>query len=137
MGAFGSCGTPGKGLALGRAAEAMLRALGGSEVILRFSGAAVTDDAASNPRLGLATNVSEDITLSPVAVRDATEKILEFSIPTTVVEAQVELRQTGTAEALFQSALGFVHEGKLLRIESVSADVHGGAAYLYRVTAGE
>ncbi len=117
----------------------MLRAVGGGVVVLRFSGAVVANDAASNPRLGLAANASEDVTLSPVIVRaaTATEKVLEFSLPATVVDAQVELRQTGTAEALFQSALGFVHQGKLLRIEEVSADFHGGTAYLYRVTAGE
>jgi hypothetical protein len=131
MAAFGS------GLAMARAAEAMLRALGGSEVTLRFSGGAISDDAASNPRLGLGTNLTEDVALSPVVVRDAGDGVLEFVLPASVVDAQVELRQTGTATTLFQAALGFIHHGKLMRIESASADFHTGAAYLYRVTARE
>jgi hypothetical protein len=125
------------GLALARAAEAMLRALGGCEVVLRFRGAAISDDAGSNPRLGLGTKISEDVTLSPVIVRSAAEDSFEFVIAGSTVDRQVELRQTGTAKALFDSALGFVKDGKLLRVAGVSTDLHSGAAYLYRVTGRE
>jgi hypothetical protein len=131
MNAFGSV------VAMERAAEAMLRALGGSEVTLRFNGGAISDDAASNPRLGLGANLSEDVALSPVVVRDVGDGALEFVLPASIVEAQVELRQAGTATTLFQAALGFNHNGKLMRIESASTDFHAGAAYLYRVTARE
>lgn len=137
MAAFGSVVNVSAGLAMARAAEAMLRALGGSEVTLRFNGAAISDDAASNPRLGLGTNLNEDVALSPVVVRTAADGSLEFVLPSSIVDAQVESRQAGTAKALFQSALGFIHDGKLMGIESVSADFHAGAAYLYRVTARE
>jgi hypothetical protein len=137
MAAFGLVVNVSTGLAMARAAEAMLRALGGSEVTLRFNGAAISDDAASNPRLGLGATVCEDVALSPVVVRDATKDALEFVLPSSIVDAQVGLRQAGTAKTLFQSALGFIHDGKLMRIESVSADFHAGAAYLYRVTARE
>ena len=137
MAGFGSVANLSNGLAMARAAEAMLRTLGGGEAMLRFRGAAVSNDATSNPRLGLAANLCEDVSLSPVVVRDGADDLLEFVLPASVVDDQVELRQMGTAKTLFQSALGFLHDGKLLRIESVLADFHGGAAYLYRVTARE
>ena len=150
MASFGSGLSVSAGLALARAAEAMLRALGGCEVTLRFSGGASPDDAASNRRLGLGTSETEDVALSPVVVRygntstsasqtrgTGADDSFEFMIAGSAVDEQVELRQTGTAKALFESALGFVNDGKLLRITGVSADFHSGAAYLYRVTARE
>lgn len=137
MATFGSVANVSAGLAMARAAEAMLRALGGNEVVLRFAGTPLSDDAASNPRLGLATNACDDVPLSPAVVRNAADDALEFVLPASVVDGQVELRQVGTAKALFESALGFVHDGKLMRIESVAADFQAGAAYLYRVTARE
>jgi hypothetical protein len=137
MATFGSAANLSTGLGMARAAEAMLRALGGGEVMLRFKGPAIADDAASNPRLGLAANICEDVTLSPAVVRSGTDGSLEFVLPASIVNTQVELRQTGTTKALFESALGFIHDGKLLRIESVSADFHGNTAYLYRATARE
>ncbi len=120
-----------------RAAEAMLRALGGEEVVLRFRGARVTDDAAANPRLGLAASVSDDVALSPVVIRAGVDKTVEFVISSRSIQEQIELRQTGTAKALFDAALGFVKDDRVLTIVDVSAELLGGTAYLYRITARE
>src|SRR5512140_2980684 len=53
-----------------RAAEAMLRALGGSTILLRVpSGAGA---APSQPGLGLNAPVTDDISIAPAILRDAT-----------------------------------------------------------------
>ncbi len=122
---------------MARVAEAMLGALGGREVALRFRGAPVTDGSEANPRLGLSATVSEDVALSPAVIRDGGDKTFDLVISGRAVQELVDLRQTGTAQALFDAALGFVVDGKSLTIANVSAELLGGTAYLYRITARE
>lgn len=132
-----STGGLGSSAALVRAAEAMLRSLGGSEVVLRMKGAVDVGTANANPRLGLVTNVGEDVVLAPAVVRDTGDGAFEVVISGRAVEEQVEQRQTGSGEALFEMALGFAVSGKVLRIEEVAVDSFGGVPYLYRVKARE
>jgi hypothetical protein len=127
------------GLALARAAEAMLRALGGEPVGLLFP--AILSAAGTANELGLGAVAAEEVALAPVIVRalapDAGRVRRELLFPAAVIAAQVELRAAASAEALFQSALGIVHQGRLLHIESVTPELFGGSAYLYRVVAIE
>lgn len=127
-----------RGLALARAAEAMLRALGGETVSLIFPMAAIAD---ANVGLGLGALPAEEVPLSPVVARSLANESgrarREFLFAAAPVEDQVELRATGSAEALFQSALGILHQGRLMHIESVTPEWFGGSAYLYRVVAVE
>lgn len=146
------------GLALARAAEAMLRALGGSEVALRFTSPA---DAGDDDRhLGLAAPRESDVAVAPVVVRSLppdkpqpgappswrSERVgssgatrpqqrLELLFPAAAISAQVEARQAGSAEELFASALGVVVQGRMLRIEGVFPQYFAGTAYLYAVIA--
>ena len=141
------------GLALARAAESMLRALGGSEVALRFTS---PDDSSDEARqLGTAAPLVTDVTLAPVLVRslppDTPRQVisshdgqpkrtgtrLELLFPASSIAVQVEARQLPSAEALFTSALGVVHQGRFLRIERVAPEYFAGAAYLYAVMAVE
>lgn len=121
--------------ALARAAEALLRALGGETVSLVFPVVADTND------LGLGAALTEEIAITPVVVRSLTpadnRARREFLLPAAAVAAQIELRGADSADALFQSALGVSHQGRLLHIASVTPESFGGSAYLYRVTAIE
>lgn len=127
-----------RGLALGRAAEAMLRALGGCEVALRFP-AVVT--SSGNPRLGTAPTTAEDVKVSPVVVRtkqpsERNAGQLEFVFPATAV-AQVLEQRGNDPETLFRSVTGVVYQDKVFHVTDVATDFHAGAAYLYRVNASE
>jgi hypothetical protein len=48
-----------------------------------------------------------------------------------------EIRDANSAEEFFNSALGVVYSGTLLRVESVLVDEFGGVPYLYRVSVSE
>jgi hypothetical protein len=128
-------------MALVRAADAMLRSLGGEEVCLLFPLATAPDDPAV--QLGLADPGVEEVKISPAVLRNLgaeTKKsrvLLEFLMPASVVLSKVEARQAGSARTFFDSALGIAHEGRLLRIERVDTEFFAGTAYLYRITAGE
>lgn len=127
--------------ALARAATSMLRALGGTEITLVFPLVAFLDDISA--QLGLADPGIEEVRISPVVVRNlaedgkSTRVRSEFLMPAPVIWSKVEGRGVETAKAFFDSAIGILHEGRLLRIEKVETELFGGAAYLYRITAGE
>lgn len=126
----------GRGLAMARVAEAMLRALDGVEVQLR---SAPSFSEGGNPRLGLAQGSSGDVSFAPVVVRNAggKESALEFLFAAAAVDAEVQRQGCKTAQQLFAIALGLVHDGKLLRVRRVETELHAGTPYLYRVTASE
>jgi hypothetical protein len=126
-------------MALVRAADAMLRSLGGQELSLMFPVVTLPDDPAA--QLGLADPGVEQLQLAPVVMRNLRAEShgscvrFEFLIPASVVLSKMEDRRVATPNALFESALGIVHEGRLLRIEKVDTEWFAGIAYLYRVTA--
>lgn len=128
-----------RNLALARAAEAMLRTLGGESVSLVFPVPIAAMGTESE--LGLNSATTEEVVLAPVVVRSLPPKEgrarRELLFAAIAVEAQVDVRAAGSAEALFQSAVGVLHQGSLLQIESVTSEFFGGSAYLYRVVAIE
>ncbi len=131
--------TNSRGLALARAAEAMLRALGGEAVSLIFPMPAASD--ANTVGLGLGALAAQDVPISPVVTRslppDSGRARREFLFTASAITAQLELRAIGSAEDLFQSALGILHQGRLMHLASVTPELFGGSAYLYRVVAVE
>lgn len=129
----------GHALALGRAAEAMLRALGGTEVLVRVpAGAGVSTEGL---RLGFTTRPTEDIAVSPVvrtAAKDASAQTrTEFLVAASIMDRIAEDHQYASASDLFSVSLGIVCQGKLFRIAGVRAELFAGAPYLYRVTISE
>lgn len=127
-----------RGLALARAAEAMLRALGGGEVVLRCAVAPAANE--TNRELGLEAPVINDLAVSPVLVRAASipapkTKLELLFAPGSLAAYLADRRQS--AEEFFSSLIGVVHQGRLLHVESMTADTFAGAAYLYRVVAAE
>jgi hypothetical protein len=137
------------GMALQRAADAMLRALGGSSVVLVFPLAVLPDDPSA--QLGLVDPGVQQVPFAPVVVRDVATTVartlttaskgpcrrLEFLISSSCVAAQLPLMNMASADALFEYALGILFDNQMFHIESVVPEYFGGTAYLYRVTAVE
>jgi len=120
--------------ALMRAADALLQALGPSEVILVLP----VPMEQANADLGLASPLVEQLLLSPAVVRKigsatATGTRMEVMLPASIVNALAESRDFDPPNALFDAALGMLHEGKLLRIEGVAWDSFADRPYLYRI----
>jgi hypothetical protein len=129
------------GTALMRAADAMLRALGGEEIVLVLPLPASTSDISS--QIGLADPGVQQVQLSPVVVRNlpapatGPAQRLELLISVSAVANLVQSLGLASAEALFNLALGIEYQGALFHIESTRTDYFAGIAYLYRVSVVE
>ena len=124
-----------------RAADAMLRALGGDEIMLVLPLPASSSDIAS--QIGLADPGVQQVRLTPVLVRtlpappSGPVQRRELVVSVSAVASAVEEQGLASAEALFNMALGIEHRGTLFRVENTSTDYFAGIPYLYRVTVVE
>jgi len=129
------------GMALIRAANAMLTALGGDDVRLLLPATAMASDAAG--QLGLVDPGVQDVIITPVVARNlptgnlGPRRRIEFTLPASAIEVQLPTLGMGTAEDLFNAVLGLVHDGDLFHIEGVVSENFAGTAYFYVVTAVE
>jgi hypothetical protein len=129
------------GMALVRAAEAMLRSLGGSEIRLLLPALQTGGDP--NAQLGLVDPGVEEVTLSPVVARilptnsTGPRRRLEFLIPAAAVMEELSSRNVASAEAFFEGVMGVVYVNNLFHIEDFSTEYFGGMAYLYRLVGVE
>lgn len=135
---FGSAAGIGRGAAAVRAAEALLRTLGGDEVVFRVPSATANPGDAA--QLGLAATATEDVALAPVVVQQARSLSrpnhsgeLELLISAASLAQAREITKVSDALAFFGSALGVVVRERLMRVVSVKAEQLGGVAYLYIV----
>jgi len=129
-----------RGLAAVRAAEALVRTLGGGTVWVRIPVSITT--GADAAQLGLAATATEDVALSPVVARHApatkgSQKKIELLISAASLSRAKEINDATTAEDFFESALGVIYFGRLLRVDGVLVDEFGGVPYLYRVLVSE
>ena len=114
------------GLAVVRAADAMLQALGGYQITIVFPLVAMADDPSA--QLGLADPGVQQVTFYPVVVRSlgnsntGPRRRLEFLISSTAVDAAVVSQNAASAQALFDSALGINHDNDLFHIEGVTTE---------------
>ena len=128
----------GRTTGVARAADAMIRALGGSAITLLFPVSSASEEQI--PGLGLGSSATEQIEISPVAMlslapdSSVAATRLELLIPGSAVFATMAERLEANPQNLFDSALGIIHEGRLLRIESWTADHFAGLPYLFRIT---
>jgi hypothetical protein len=129
------------GAALVRAANAMLAAFGGDQVILLLPATALASDAAG--QLGLVDPGVQQVVITPVVAAPLpttnlgpTRKI-EFTLPASALEAQLATLGMGSVEALFDAAMGLLYDGDMFHIEAVVTENFAGTAYLYVVTAVE
>jgi len=129
------------GSALGRAANALLRALGGDTVSLLLPATAMASDAAG--QLGLVDPGVQEVFVSPVVTRALVtgnlgpRRRIEFTLPASVIVDQLPALGMGTAEDLFNAALGLGYAGDVFHIEKVVPENFAGTAYFYVVTAVE
>lgn len=127
------------GSALVRAADAMLRSLGGTQVCFLLPQMGLPDDP--SVQLGLVDPGVEQVTLAPVVVRTlptsntGPRRRLELLIPTTAISQELNSRNLASPQAFFDSALGVAYNNELLHIEGVATEYFAGMAYLYRVVA--
>jgi hypothetical protein len=129
------------GAALVRAANAMLNALGGDQVTLLLPATATASDAAG--QLGLVDPGVQNVIIAPVVTQNLPAgnlgpvRRIEFTLPASAIEAQLATLGMGTAEEMFQAALGMMFDGDLFHVESVVTESFAGTAYFYVVTAVE
>jgi hypothetical protein len=129
------------GVALVRAADAMLRALGGAEVTLLFPQQTLADD--TSVELGLVDPGVEQVKFSPVVVRnlptgnEGPRRKLEFLLPASLVASEAVDRNVASGADLLNGALGLVHQGETFHIAGITTECFAGTAYLYRVVGVE
>ena len=127
------------GIAVVRAADAMLRSLGGGEIQLLLPAMGMPDDPSAE--LGLVDPGVEQITLSPVVARNlptsgvGPRQRVEFLIPAAAVSAELTSRNVASAQILLDSSLGVIRDGELFHIEGFTTEYFAGTPYLHRVVA--
>jgi hypothetical protein len=130
-----------RGFAAVRAADALLRTLGGSTISVRVPLGVVAGGTGNE--LGLAGAATEDVSLSPVVVRRARAQAknargrVELLISATSLATAKDITDATSSEAFFDAALGVIHDGILKRILSFAVEDFGGMPYLYRVVVQE
>lgn len=129
------------GMTLVRAAEAMLRSLGGSEISLLLPLFQVSGDPSA--QLGLVDPGVEEVRLSPVVVRNlpttstGPRRRLEFLIPAAAVSEELSSRNVASPEDFFNGVMGIAYDSDLFHIESFTTEYFSGTAYLYRMVGVE
>jgi hypothetical protein len=127
------------GMAAARAADAMLRTLGGTQVTLLFPAAGLPGEGVAE--LGLVDPGVVQASISPVIVVELTTETngprrrIEMLAGQEAMAAQVSQRNVASAEVLFETALGLLYCGEVFHIQGFVVERVGGVAYLYRVAA--
>jgi hypothetical protein len=120
-----------------RAADVLLRSVGGRAVLLRMPTPAVAGD--DGEQVGLAQPSFQDVDLGPVVFRKvhatitANEVSYELLISATAVAKLVGSLAYESALVLFKEALGVLVDGTLLQINAATDAEAFGEAYLYRL----
>ncbi len=124
--------------AAARAADALLRAMGGRTVMLRMPAPAVPTDAAE--QLGIVTPSFQDTALGPVVFRKARATIAdgkaakwELLVSATAVQSLVGSLTYDSAGVLFAAACGVLCDDELLEIVSATPEQVFGQPYVYRL----
>lgn len=127
-----------------RAADTLLRGVGGRQVILRTPAPALPNDVGE--QLGLSVPQFQDYPIAPVVYRRLRPRLpsgeptsitpapqYELLVSATAINALIGSTAYNSAATLFAVAFGFLIDGVLLAIESATYSELGGAPYLYRL----
>ena len=121
-----------------RAADVLLRAMGGRTVLLRIPAPAVAADVTE--QLGIATPAFQDLPLRPVVYRKARATVAEgkaakweMLVSASVIESLVGSLTYASASVLFAAAYGVLSDDELLEIESATQEQVFGQPYVYRL----
>jgi len=134
---------PGRQFALGRAADAFLRALGGTKVTLRISDPSAGD---TNSQLGITSPTAEDIVIAPakvqmmqpagVALRDDKRR-WQVMFSARALHAAAEPYGVTDLCAWLTGSQGIVYRGRLIPITSVISSSFADGEYMYIAIATE
>jgi hypothetical protein len=131
-----------------RAADALLRSVGGRKVLVRVPAPAIVGD--DGEQLGVATPEFQDSALWPVVFRrvrptmplatallegESAGKAVQYEllVSATAVAAVAGTLGLESAEVLFEVAFGVLVDEVLMEIETATWSELGGAPYLYRL----
>jgi hypothetical protein len=124
--------------AAARAADALLRALGGNVVMLRVPGNAMA--ALDAEQLGLSEPQFEEIAIGPAVYRrvmptkaDGKGERAELLVSATTILKIVGSLGFSSTSVLFAQAAGVMVDGTLLQIMGASSSEIFGQPYLYRL----
>ena len=124
-----------------RAADAMLKALGGETVSLLLPATAMAGDAAG--QLGLVDPGVQEIVISPVVLREMTtgnlgpRRRVEFTLPASAIANQLPALGMAAGDDFFNAVIGLNYGNDLFQIETVVPESYGGTVCFYVVTAVE
>jgi len=133
----GACFGSLSGTAVARAADAMLRCLGGAQVQLVLPAMGMPSDPSAE--IGLVDPGVELVNFAPVVIRslatsnNGPRRRLEILLPASAVQAELTSRNIASADDLFDGALGLTHDGEMFHIEGLSTEYFADTAYLYRL----
>jgi hypothetical protein len=120
-----------------RAADSLLRSLGGFAVALQIPELSAAGDAA---QIGITPQNYQQLPLSPALFRRVRTPLLEgqpekfeLMVSASAIQEQVGALQLNSADALFAQSAGVSVNGKLFLIEAVTAPEAFGQPYLYRL----
>ena len=106
-----------------RAADVLLRAMGGRTAMLRMPAPAVAADVTE--QLGIATPMFQDLPLRPVVYRKARATVAEGKA--------AKWEMLVSASVLFAAAFGVLSDDELLEIVSATEEQVFGQPYVYRL----
>ena len=127
----------GQSQGIARAAESLLRSVGGVEVTFLFP---MPVGGGTLSELGAAGQTAQQVMFSPVVIKSLTPKgpdtkvELEVLVAASAVNLVLDSMQVSTGQDLFEGALGMLHESRLLRVKTVVTEYFAESAYLYKVT---
>ncbi len=120
-----------------RAADALLRSLGGTTVKLRLPSQPCISDL---DQLGMAAGAYQDLVLSPAVFRRVRATLgegqvgaWELLLSASSVMKQVSAMQMQSAEILFEQALGVMVGERSFVLRTVSSSEIFGQVYMYRL----
>lgn len=129
------------GAGMRRAADALLRALGGEAVTLVLPATAMATDAAGP--LGLVDPGVQEVLISPVVTRElpagniGPRRRVEFTLPASAIANQLPALGMGSGADLFNAVIGLTYNGEMFHVEKVVPESFGGTICFYVVTGVE
>ncbi len=130
---------PGRRHALGRMADACLRAMGGGRVTLRISDPSTGD---TNSQLGITPPTAEDIQIAPAVVQamnpapDGTRR-WQVMFSARALRASAEPYGVTDISSWLLTSQGIVRRGRLMPIKSVVSTSFADGEYMYLAIATE
>lgn len=123
----------GQGMLALRTADALMRTLGGSAIVVRSPVPMAATGIAGE--IGAQGSAYEEVVIEPVVVVSSSAKTqeMEVMISASAMKRAREIEEPALVEAFFLQSCGVSARGKLWRVMSVQADELGGRAYLYHV----